>query len=194
MERAFAAADRRYLPVAEELHWRYGDGVPTDYWQSDVRLPLDALLSIPVAVAEYDLLVKAFPLMAQAYRRQEDEPRFTDADLRTAGWPEEDIVTVDRLLQIESGLTNGATRQSPTKWSYTVSPNLLEHLDAPDGRAYVRRRLREAAKWDRRARHAFGSRPWNRVHDFWAKPWGKLVLTVIGGLLVILIARWLNWT
>ena len=195
MERLFAASGRDYLQTAQALHRQFGDGVPITYWNEEVRLPLGALVDVPEALQDYDVLVRCFPLMTSAYGRSKDEPRLTSKDLQTAGWTAEDTTTVDRLLSIEPGLTGGGSTHGPDSWSYVLDPSVAKLQDR-NGEAYIRRRLKENKRWDRRGRRAFG-RMRRPGAVFSSNPWGKFLLaiaaTVLGGLLLAAISRWLGW-
>lgn len=197
MERKMAEMGEDYLSLAQAVRSKFGDGIPIEEWQAEVRLPLAALQRIPAAMNDYEVFVRALPIMLKVYRKRKPEPEFSSDDLLREGWSPPDVRVVGRVMEGEFLLSTSAGRTSWDSWRYTLSPMLLKFADARTASEYVQRRLQEAGADELRAAKGF-RRLIPAPSDSMRQLLKKVALWIVGGVGLPLLVGYLiflfGWT
>ncbi len=134
-----------FRSIHDEARQALSDNVPADGWNMEVRLPVWTLAYVEAAVSDYDLVVRALPILNEVYRSRKPEPVVNASDFLGRGWSSDDVQLTGRLLQNEWVLFDGNSSWSgPLEWSFSVGSSVSDYLNVSNGRSYLEERVRRA--------------------------------------------------
>lgn len=157
---------------------------------TEVRLPPETILLCDRVEDAFDPLVRAFPLIVGRYFDGE-KPEMKSQDFAKAGWTQEDVSKLGRMMFSVSQFTGSGGRSGDGSWHFDLAPETRELQSMTSAREYVtwwaernrefQKRAEKDAKNSREGTHHLSRWFWYLVVP--------LFVTVAGGLVVWWLTR-----